>query len=391
MQRIYDDLVKMHREIEIHLLVSSFADGNLRQLKIACSSPSSHKSGSRSNDSFVKILGNQGIVARERYRRHNNFVHLLAVEIEDEEVACRGELDCPDEDCTDPVSREIMRDNDNGITDREKDREKDRQKTRKSYRLSRSFLERSIAGGPIVSIPRTVCLVMHYCEGGDLEKMLALRRRLSEGETRLVAQQLMSALDHMHNTLGILHGDVKCSNVVFALTPECIFPSTQRTEELSKCDESVFCMGEDSCLGGESSSEPVLKCRMGRSSSEADFTSGNLFGYATDQDTTSATAMPLFKTPLGLTLKLCDFGASRYLPNDSQTSTSTSTSTSGPGLLPYEPIGTEGYLGPELVLRQGFSSGVDMWAAGALLYKCLSGRLPFIPSRQVLAQKHKYI
>ena len=61
-----------------------------------------------------------------------------------------------------------------------------------------------------------VCIVMQFCEGGDLARLIGEQRsagrRLPEAEVRGLLAQLGSALAHMH-ALRIVHRDIKSSNV----------------------------------------------------------------------------------------------------------------------------------------------------------------------------------
>ena len=140
---------------------------------------------------------------------------------------------------------------------------------------------------------------MHYCEAGDLEKMLSLRRRLSEGETRYIAQQLLSAIQHMHIKLGVLHGDIKCANIVFAVTADSDFPDfvaaisgppgpgLSMSSDYSTKGSMIPCKeGGEGGGGGtigvsgdaDEYSANLRARRINRASSEADFQTGDLFG-----------------------------------------------------------------------------------------------------------------
>ncbi|EGB10534.1 hypothetical protein AURANDRAFT_23783, partial [Aureococcus anophagefferens] len=72
-----------------------------------------------------------------------------------------------------------------------------------------SFLRRNSSGG------RELCIVMEYCECGDLEKWVAVRRRArqrpSESSALRVFAQLCMALEHVH-AHRVVHRDVKTSN-----------------------------------------------------------------------------------------------------------------------------------------------------------------------------------
>ena len=65
-------------------------------------------------------------------------------------------------------------------------------------------------------LEQDVCIVMQFCEGGDLAGLIGEQRsagrRLPEAEVRGLLAQLASALAHMHS-LRIVHRDIKSSNV----------------------------------------------------------------------------------------------------------------------------------------------------------------------------------
>jgi serine/threonine protein kinase len=61
-------------------------------------------------------------------------------------------------------------------------------------------------------------------------------------------------------------------------------------------------------------------------------------------------------------VKLTDFGLSKHLNSDVNTSTF---------------CGTSEYLAPEIVTGKAYSIGVDWWAVGILLYEMLCGKTPF--------------
>lgn len=65
-------------------------------------------------------------------------------------------------------------------------------------------------------------------------------------------------------------------------------------------------------------------------------------------------------------VKLTDFGLSNVMDDGADTSSA---------LLSH--VGTSFYLAPEVVGREGYGPGVDLWAAGVVLYIMLCGRFPF--------------
>ena len=56
-----------------------------------------------------------------------------------------------------------------------------------------------------LEVPGKIYLVMELCSAGDLEKMLYVRRKFKEEETRCIAWQLLSALKFLQD-MGIIHG-----------------------------------------------------------------------------------------------------------------------------------------------------------------------------------------
>lgn len=60
--------------------------------------------------------------------------------------------------------------------------------------------------------------------------------------------------------------------------------------------------------------------------------------------------------------KLVDFGLSKIM---------------GPTEKADEPFGTLGYVAPEVLKKQPYSFGCDLWSLGCILYALLSGSLPF--------------
>lgn len=62
-------------------------------------------------------------------------------------------------------------------------------------------------------------------------------------------------------------------------------------------------------------------------------------------------------------IKICDFGFAVQLTSQQQ--------------LVHQTCGTSGYMSPELLLGDGYSFGVDVWALGVILYIILCGYPPF--------------
>lgn len=77
-------------------------------------------------------------------------------------------------------------------------------------------------------------------------------------------------------------------------------------------------------------------------------------------------------TPNHIEVKIIDFGLSKRLETE-------------PGAIAKSFLGTRGYLAPEMLQRQHYSSAVDTWALGVILYVLLCGCLPFDDDSQPLS------
>lgn len=92
-----------------------------------------------------------------------------------------------------------------------------------------------------------------------------------------------------------------------------------------------------------------------------------------------------YKCPYGMLLKLCDFGLSQKIPDVKHF-----RHTGDVHKAPYTPGGTEGFLAPEVLQHKPYGLAADLWAAGTVLYKCLSGNLPFVPASACLDREVKF-
>jgi serine/threonine protein kinase len=80
------------------------------------------------------------------------------------------------------------------------------------------------------------------------------------------------------------------------------------------------------------------------------------------------------------TLKICDFGLSRFIENDLYTSRDKLRDNIA---LMMSPVGTHHYRAPEIIKRNGYSgTSCDIWSCGVILYCMLCGRRPFYHKNQ---------
>lgn len=81
-------------------------------------------------------------------------------------------------------------------------------------------------------------------------------------------------------------------------------------------------------------------------------------------------------------VKLCDFGHARFARDARYYKV-----TGRVDLVPYQHVtGTQGYIAPEVLRQQHYSTPVDMYALGVLLYEMLVGFLPFDPPTKCLTE-----
>lgn len=61
--------------------------------------------------------------------------------------------------------------------------------------------------------PSCFYLFTELCNGGDLEKLLSMRKRINEEEARLILIELAIGVRELHSR-GILHRDLKLANIL---------------------------------------------------------------------------------------------------------------------------------------------------------------------------------
>jgi len=185
-------------------------------------------------------------------------------------------------------------------------------------RILREVKCRTIVGLlDVTKTERHIYLVLEYCAGGDLQRLIRSRKRgrLSEGLCRRLMRDLTHGLKFLWNKQ-LIHRDIKPQNLL--LTGPL---PLEEANDPSKSDE-----------------EERARSRLLSSSSNAN---NNL---------------PEFH------LKIADFGFARHL-----------NSTALADTLCGSPL----YMAPEILQHQRYDAKADLWSTGTVLFEMLTGKPPF--------------
>ena len=186
----------------------------------------------------------------------------------------------------------------------------------------------------------TAYIAMELVDGDSLDQLLKRRGRLSVAECCNLLAPIARALDYAHQQ-EIIHRDVKPSNIL--LRP--VDPGSFGSEQPDALSASAVHEAEKILIGSPSTGEYPL----------------------------GQTAVELPVAPL-----LSDFGIARALDMPELTNEGRT-------------IGTPAYMAPEQCAGSREVTGrADIYALGAVLYRCLVGRPPFTGSTTQILHAHVY-
>ncbi|OHT11055.1 AGC family protein kinase [Tritrichomonas foetus] len=161
---------------------------------------------------------------------------------------------------------------------------------------------------------RNLYLVMEFLPGGDLMNLLIKRGFLSEKETRFIIAETLMAIHHVHKT-GFIHRDIKPDNLLLSKDGHIRLTDFGLSTKLDRY------------------SDPLVK----------------LIDELTDvlgQKDSLKTAKPVKSKKRRD--KICST------------------------------VGTPDYIAPEVLLKLPYTTSVDFWSVGAIMYECLFGAPPFM-------------
>lgn len=196
-----------------------------------------------------------------------------------------------------------------------------------------------------------VFLVMDYLRGGPLMEHLRKEALFSEEVARFYAAEMLIALQHLHS-MGIVHRDLK---------PENVLLDHEGHVALTDFGLSKAGMGRLETDAPASFTCPMVEtrpnCQRESLASKGFDEYSNVNGAASVEQT-------------------------RLSEKDS-------SEIDAAQCLTHSWCGTEHYMAPELLAREGHSFAADYWSYGCLIYEMLTGEPPFSVKAQGLCGKRR--
>jgi serine/threonine protein kinase len=238
--------------------------------------------------------------------------------------------------------------------------------------LSELLLLRKLKHPNIVSLhdifetDTEIYLVMEYCAGGELFDRVITKKTYSEVDAASITYKLLQALDYLHSK-GVIHRDIKPENVLL-ITEEDDVDVKLSDFGLARILRPI----SGDSAGSMSNSSSGAGLSMSQNSSleqlHSEIAPSPDLQFYTSQLNPAAHPPPSGGGGGGVGVGGAPLSSSP-LPSPSARSRLRSRA--------YTRVGSDYYTAPEVELGLGYSTPVDVWSLGVVLYILLCGFPPF--------------